>query len=311
MGHFQPKVIYSNPKTTRENSIIRYIANRVLRNNKNMLVALTGQVGSGKSWSGLSMCEMYSKLTGIPFDPSVHVISSLKELLKLITSKDVDKNVRVGTAILFDEPQVEANSRAWQSEVNQAFNALMSTFRNQRLVVFFALPYLEMIDKQSRILFMGEFRVEGFDRNTKITTIKPRFLEWNKSKEEFYRKRLIIEFAVEGKVKRNSIKLHNWHIPKPSDSVVEVYEAIKKKFSDDLNKKLLERIELKEKVNEGKNKNEEFLKIKELYDKYGEDYLTIFEEMPHLNPTTIQKYVWFIKKSKKHIFERQKTEKMI
>ena len=311
MGYFQPKVIYPNPKTSRENSIIRYIANRVLRNNKNMMVALTGQVGNGKSWSGLSMCEMYSKLTGIEFDPNIHVISSLKELLQLITSKDLDKKIRVGTAILFDEPQVEVNSRSFQSEVNQAFNALISTFRNQRLVVFFALPYLEMIDKQSRILFMGEFRVEGFNKNTKITTIKPRFLEWSKGNEEFYRKRLIVEFSIEGKRKRNLMKLNTWHIPKPSDEIIDVYEAKKKKFTDELNKKLLEKIELRDKINEGKNKADEFWKIKAIYDKYGEDYLQVLEEMPNLNPQTIQKYFWIIKKSLKLIKARERTVKQI
>lgn len=295
--YFQPKVCYANENDDKKDSIVRYISNRVLRNNKNFLCALTGATGAGKSWAGLSICEIYSNMTGIEFNPEIHVISSLKELLELITAKDLDKKMRVGTAILFDEPQTEANSRSWQSEVNQAFNSLISTFRNQRLVVFFALPYLEMIDKQSRILFHGEFRVEGFDKQSKITTIKPRFLEWNKGVEDFYRKRLVIEAKVKGKMVRNKSKLGIWHIPKPSDAIVEVYEGKKKKFTDELNKKLLEKINLREQANEGKNKNEEFLKIRELYDKYGEDYLKMFEALPYLNPSTIQKYVWFIKKS--------------
>ena len=46
----------------------------------------------------------------------------------------------------------------------------------KRLIVFFATPYLEMIDKQSRILFHGEFKVLGYDKNTKVANIKPRFL---------------------------------------------------------------------------------------------------------------------------------------
>lgn len=307
MGYFQPKVVYAKATDDRQNSIIRYIANRVLRNNKNFLCALTGATGSGKSWSGLSICEQYSKLTGIEFNPEIHVISSLKELLLLITDEDLNKKINVGTAILFDEPQTEANSRSWQSEVNQAFNSLISTFRNQRLVVFFALPYLEMIDKQSRILFHGEFRVEGFDKNTKITTIKPRFIEWNKGVEDFYRKRLIIEYNVDGKKKRSRIKLHNWHIDKPSDEIVEVYERKKKKFTDELNKKLLSKIELKEKSAEGKNKNEEFLKVKEIYDKHGQDYLKVMEAMPHLTPYVIDKYFYYIKKSLKIVFPHRNS----
>jgi hypothetical protein len=309
--YFQPKVVYANAGDVKENSIIRYIGNRVLRNNKNFLCALTGATGAGKSWAGLSICEEYAKENGIEFDPNIHVISSLKELLQLITAKDIDKKMKIGTAILFDEPQTEANSRSWQSEVNQAFNSLISTFRNQRLVVFFALPYLEMIDKQSRILFHGEFRVEGFSKETKITTIKPRFLEWNKGAEDFYRKRLIVEYAVPNKKVRQHIKLGNWYINKPSDAVVDVYEAKKKAFTDELNRKLLEKIELRDKIAEGKNKNEEFIKIKELYEKYGEDYLKIFEEMPQLNPSTVKSYIYLIKKSLNLIHTRQKTARAI
>jgi GTPase SAR1 family protein len=300
MGYFQPKVIYRDPDAKREDSIIRYIGNRVLKSNKNFLCALVGQVGSGKSYLGLAMCERYSKMFNIPFDPKIHVISSLKELLVLITSKTLEKSIQFGTIILFDEPQVEANARAWQSDINQAFQQLISTFRNQRLIVLFATPFLEMLDKQSRLLFLGEFKVEGYDRNTKITTVKPRFLEYNKKIGDFYRKRLIIEYAVKDKSVHNITKLNFWHVPMASKEIVDVYEEKKKKFTDDLNLKLLNQIELAEKQAEGKNKSEELFKVQELMDKYGENYIKILQEMPHLSPFTVEKYVQFIKKSKKH-----------
>jgi hypothetical protein len=299
MGYFQPMVIYRDPDEKRENSIIRYIGNRVLRNNKNFLCALVGQTGAGKSWAGLKIGEEYSKMFNLEFNPEIHVISSLKELLILITEKNLEQKIKYGTFILFDEPQVESNARNWQSEMNQALSQLISTFRNQRLVVFFATPYLEFIDKQSRILFHGEFKVLGFDKNTQITKIKPRFLEYNKKTNDFYRKRLIIQHAIKDKPVMNIKKLGFWHIGKPSESTIEVYEKKKKEFTDALNKKLLNQIELSEKQSEGKNKSEEIFKIKELYEKYGENYILILEKMPHLNPFTIEKYIQFIKKSKK------------
>ncbi|GAI81262.1 unnamed protein product, partial [marine sediment metagenome] len=114
--------------------------------------------------------EEYAKMFNIEFNPEDHVISSLKELLLLITSKDLEKKVSFGSVILFDEPQVEGNARNWQSEMNKALSQLISTFRNQRLIILFATPYLEFIDKQSRILFHGEFKVLGYDRNTQITS---------------------------------------------------------------------------------------------------------------------------------------------
>jgi hypothetical protein len=299
MGYFQPIVIYRNPNESREHSIIRYIGNRVLTQNKNFLCALTGGVGQGKSYSGLKICELYSQMFNIPFDPSIHVIGSLKELLLLITSKDVDKKIQFGSIIMFDEPQVEANARNFQSDMNQAFSQLISTFRNQRLVVLFATPRLDMLDKQSRILFHGDFKIMGFDKNTKITNVQPRFLEYNSKKNDFLRKRLIIQYKTPDKIAMNITKLHTWHLPIASDQTINIYEAKKKAFTDDLNKKLLSSIELQEKQMEGKNKSDELFKVRELFNKFGEDYERILEEMPHLSPFAVEKYIYFIKKSRK------------
>jgi hypothetical protein len=252
----------------------------------------------GKSYSCLKTAEEYSKMFDIPFDPKVHVITSLKQLLKLIVEGDATKKIRFGSVLVFDEPQVEGNARNWQSDINQALSQLISTFRNQRLVILFATPMLEMIDKQSRILFHGEFKVEGFDKNTKITTIRPRFLEWNKKKQDFYRKRLIIQYATPNKQVMEIKKLSVWHLSIASKEIIDAYEETKKKFTDDLNRRLLNQIELAEKQQEGKNKSEELFRVGELFDKYGENYIKILQAMPHLSPFTVEKYVLFIKKSK-------------
>jgi len=307
MGYFQPMVIYRNPDEKRENSILRYVGNRVLTNNRNFLCAVVGSTGSGKSYSCLKMAELYSKMYNIEFNPEHHVISSLKELLQLITAEGADKKVTAGSVVVFDEPQVEGNARNWQSEMNQALGQLISTFRNQRLIVFFATPYLEMIDKQSRILFHGEFKVLGFDKNTKITKIKPRFLEYNKNKGDFYRKRLIVQYKTKDKEVMSVRKLGIWHLGLASEKTINSYEGKKKAFTDHLNKKLLNQIELSERQAEGKNKSDELFKVKNLYERYGENYIKILEEMPHLSPFTVEKYVLFVKKSKGLVKKRRNT----
>lgn len=297
--YFSPRVVYSDPHEDRKNSIIRYIKNRVLRNNKNFLCALTGMTGSGKSWSGCSLCEIYSAATGIPFDPEQHIIFSLKQLLELITSKEIDKKIRFGTALLFDEPQIEANAREWQSEANNILNQLISTFRNQRLVVFFATPYLEFIDKQSRILFHGDFNVQGFDKNTKLTTLAPRFLEFNKRRQDFYRKRLIITYAVEGKEVYDTVKLNKWEIPAPSEKVIEIYERKKKEFTDDLNAKLLAKLAKKDMKPMIATRNEDIIKIKEIMERTGGNFMEIVKEMPHLTPYAIDKFMQLVRRGAK------------
>lgn len=305
MGYFQPLVIYRNPDDKRENSIIRYIGNRVLNTNKNFLCAVVGATGIGKSWACLKFSELYSNMFDIAFNPDYHVISSLRELLELITAPEKDKKIKFGSVIVFDEPQVEGNARTWQSEMNQALSQLISTFRNQRLVVFFATPYIEMIDKQTRILFHGEFKVLGFDKKTKITRVKPRFLEYNKNNGDFYRKRLIIHYKSRDKSVMNIKKLNFWHLPIASQHTRDVYESKKKKFTDNLNKKLLHKIVLNESRSEGTDKSNEFLRVQKLYDQYGEDYIKISKALPHLSVFSIEKYIFLIKKSKKLVNTRK------
>ena len=310
MGYFQPRVIYRDPETDKKNSILRYIGNRVLRNNANFLCAVTGGVGVGKSYACLRMAEDYSNMFDIPFDPEHHVIDSLKALLELITAPESERKIGIGSVIVFDEPQVEGNSRSWQSDINKAMGQLISTFRNQRLVVFFALPFLDMLDKQTRIIFQGEFKAEGFDKNTKISTLKPRFLEFSKKKGDFYRKMLIVQFKQKGKKVLVTTKLNKWHVSLASKHIIDIYEAKKKRFTDDLNKKLLAQIELSEKQVEGKDKSNELFKVGELYDRYGEDYYKILENMPHLSPFTVEKYLQFIKKTKKQRKNYENTKEM-
>ena len=80
MAYFQPMVIYRNPDEPRENSIIRYIGNRVnSEGKKNFLCFVTGQTGSGKSYCAISMAEIYAKMYGIEFNPEHHIITSIKE----------------------------------------------------------------------------------------------------------------------------------------------------------------------------------------------------------------------------------------
>jgi hypothetical protein len=306
MGYFQPTVIYRNPDDEQKNSIIRYIGNRVLNNQKkqNFLCGVTGAVGQGKSWTAISMCEIYSKMYNIHFDPKIHIITSLKELLILINSKEKRKLITEGSCLLFDEPQVEANSRKWQSEINLAFSQLISTFRNQRLVVFFAMPYLSMIDKQTRVIFQGEFLLEGFDVTTKMAHVKPRFLEWNEKSGKFYIKRLKIVYREPNKERMSTTKLHVWDVPMASKELLDVYETKKQKFTTELNKKLLAKLELDEKKESGKDKSEEFFKIKSLYHKFGENYTKILKKMPHLSAYAVEKYLLFIRREEKKVKNR-------
>jgi hypothetical protein len=302
--YFQPRVIYRDPNEPRDNAIIRYFGSRVTSQgkNSNFMCAITGMPGSGKSWAGGSISEIYGKMFNKEFDPDVHCFFSLKSALKLVVNRDLDKKIGRGSILLFDEPQNEANARNWQSDVNQILNQLISTWRNQNLICLFCTPYLEFLDKQTRLFFNAEFKVLGFDKTTKLTKIKPRFLEWGHMKQEFYRKRLIMEYAVANKEKHNIKMLGNWHIPKPSDHFIDVYEAKKLKFTQELNNRLLKQLEDKEKQDNGTDKaqkGEVFTRLKQAFEQYGDDFISIQPLFPDISPQSLDKMLYFLRKSLK------------
>lgn len=293
---FRPQVTYTIPGEERTDSFVHYFANRVLNNNKNFLCAVTGPTGSGKSWLCGAISEKYAKLTGIKLNTNVHILFSLKELLDLINSPDLDQILPPGSFLFFDEPQVSVNSRAWQSEANQILSTLVSTFRNMRLVVFFATPYLEFLDKQTRILFHAEIEVKSFDKTTNYTTCKPRLLEWNGKKQEFYRKRLIIRYIDPKKNVYSWYYLQLWEVHKPTNEWVLVYEAMKSAFTKRLNRELQQQYNFSQSQ---QNKGRDLVIISDLYKEHGENYRLFAKELPHLSPYLLERLVAMVKKQEK------------
>lgn len=299
----RPVIQYKEVDADRKNSFIRYFAGRVLGSNKNFLCAVTGPTGSGKSWLCGSISEIYDEMYKIGYNPKLHIIFSIKELLDLINRKDLVDVLPPGSIIMFDEPQVSVNSRDWRSEANQILNTLTSTFRNMRLIIFFATPFLEFIDKQSRILFHAEIEVKGYDKTTGLTLCKPRMLEWNGKKQDFYKKRLIVKYPTKEKSVLDWYYVQYWEVPKPSKEWINIYEDMKLRFTKKLNAELKAQFEYTQSQS---NKGRDLVKISDLYEEYGLNYRVFANELPHLSPYAIERLAAMVKKQKK---EEEKAKK--
>jgi len=213
----------------RVNSWARWMVARTMRNNKNNLVSLIGKTGSGKTWSAISICEIMSKIDGVPFGIE-HIIFSLRELMDLINSGKLKR----GSKIVFDEPQVSIAAREFQSEANKVFNYLLSTFRHRNLTLFFCTPFDTLLDKNTRRLFHAGFETLSINKNDNTCRLKPRFLEYNDYTDKLYRKQLIVQFKDKHGSSRYR-KLFYWDVPKPGKELIEQYEKKKLEFTTRLN----------------------------------------------------------------------------
>lgn len=220
------------------NSWARWMVVRTMKQNKNNLISVIGQTGSGKTYTAISICEIMSKMDGVPFGID-NVVFSLRELMDLINSGKLKR----GSKIIFDEPQVSISAREFQSEANKVFNYLLSTFRHRNLTLFFCTPFETLLDKNSRRLFHARFETMSINRNNNTCRIKPRFIEYSDFKTDAYRKQLIVMCKDENG-RNKSQKLFYWDVPKPSKELIEQYEQKKLEFTNNLNKNISERLKL-------------------------------------------------------------------
>lgn len=230
-------IIYKNPKQKIENSWIKYLLTRI-KQNKNNLVVITGKTGSGKTWSAISICEMKSKESGIPFGID-NIIFTLRDLMALINS---DKLVK-GSCIIFDEPQVSISSKEFQSEANKVFNYLITTFRHKNLSLFFCTPYEDLLDLSTRKLFHAKLTTLSIDKNESKVILKAVTLDYNSQQKKFYEKFLRVAYKEEGEEEYTTHKLTSWGVPKPSPEMIKLYEGKKVDFTTELNKDIQQRLE--------------------------------------------------------------------
>lgn len=231
-----PRVIYKGlPK---ENSWVRWAVYRVKRRNNSTNIRFTGDTGSGKSWSALSVAEKCAELLGYKLSKD-NIFFSITDIINKV-AKDEPK---AGTIFFLDEQQVGASSKEHNTVRGEAYTAFMSTVRSKRYIFISTLPFADMTIKKVRRLFHLEIETQGIDFTNKTVRTKPRMLDHSKTRDKVYRKRLLIVFndPVSGLIRTK--KLDTWDIGKPSDEIIEIYETMKQDFQRKLYKHLAQKLE--------------------------------------------------------------------
>ena len=235
MAYVIDKELLNKPK---EKYWVSYIKQRI-RKNKNFLGFISGQTGSGKSYSTIRICE--------ELDPTFNIdqcVFNGLELMNLINSGKLKK----GSCIAFEEVGVELSNKNWASQTNKLLNYLLQTFRHRGFILIMNTVYMDFVDSATRKLFHGEFETKGIDFNKKEVLLKPLLLQYNGRNQKFYRKRLKV-ITSEGK-----LPVDFWRVPKPTEELRVAYEKKKRDYTDTLNKRIYD--ELYEAQHKGEKKKE-------------------------------------------------------
>lgn len=131
---------------------------RIWRDNRNFIICIVGEAGSGKSYTALSLAEMIDAKFSID-----KVVYKPREFFETL-----DK-CKKGDVVVFDEAGVGIPARDWQTIQNKMLSYVLQTFRHRNIGLIMTTPSMNFIDKQIRILTHYVIKVIRYHKYTKDT----------------------------------------------------------------------------------------------------------------------------------------------
>jgi len=195
---------------------------------------------SSKTYDALTLAHEIAKMFDTNFKISTNVDF---DFAKFLQKTRLPENLKPGTPFILEEVGAVgggAAARDWQSKVNKLFFSFMQTTRHKNQILIFTCPQFSNLDSGARKLVHIQLSTSGIDFKKRIAYVKPYLLQVNDRTEKIYFKYL--RFKKDGKpTKLKSLGIHH-----PPMDIVQEYEKIKDKFSDQLEKTILEASKPKE-----------------------------------------------------------------
>ena len=201
----------------------KFLENRMIRHNQNVLTAITGPTGSGKSYQDLRRAELWYRNHFKKEFPPRNICFSIAEVMKIVT----DPKLKKGEVIIFEEVGCNLGSLDFHNKVQKVFTYVLQSFRSMNIAIFFNLPYLTMLNKSARTLIHVHFQTVGIDRTSNVSKSKGFFRQVNQSSGKIYDKYMRIRHNG----KKRVIKRFNYNLP--SKWLSDIYEQKKLRFITD------------------------------------------------------------------------------
>lgn len=220
-----------NPNETPEAKVILDFIERRIKKKLSCNIIFSGELGKGKSYSGIRLLELWYKRRFDELFHISHVCDTLDEAVLL--GRDFK---RKGEGILIEELSVLAGSRESLTKINRLWNKFMDTCRIKQIVIVGNTPYLNFIDKH--IISLSQVWIEtlGVNFRKKVCVCKPLILQPSQRKVYYHR------FVDD---KGDEIQL--CFFKKPSKELCKTYDNLKEKSVHELYDEIAQRMLLEKK----------------------------------------------------------------
>jgi len=126
-------------------------ADRALKHDLNAMIAITGEMGAGKSSLALKLAEILRDEHGLKFSAD-NIYFDMYEFADDLARKR--KHV-----MIIEEAGVQLYSRNFMTELNRFIAQISQMLRFRNDIIIFTLPHIRLLDKTVRILLQHIWRV--------------------------------------------------------------------------------------------------------------------------------------------------------
>lgn len=198
-------------------AILAYIRDRMSKD-KNLLIAIVGEPGSGKSYVAMALA--------LALDPNFdisRVVFFAKDFVKKLR-EPAFKNQK-GACIVWEEVGVEFKNIDFHKPLNNAISDIFQTNRCRNKITIMTTPYSSFIDKKGRLLINMIIEPVEIDYENEITWCTVHVHDTNARLGKTYQKRIKWEDASGGFNDYGEFSFR-----KPSDKFLKKYTPKKLNF---------------------------------------------------------------------------------
>jgi len=264
----------------------KWFEKKLIKRNQNVILATTGQTGSGKSYCNHTIAyNWYKYYFKKDYPVGTNTCFSVSEVMKLLNSGNLER----GELIILEEAGILLNSLDFQNRISKLFSFVLQSFRSMNIGLIINLPVLSMLNKSCRLLLHAHFITSGINYQTKTVKVKPFFHQLNQQTGKSYWKYPWIKVKIGEVLKRTQIRRFNFSLP--PDYIINIYEPMKTRFVSDLNEGFVKELDELEKETQRKLARkdltniqmdvfkmlQEGLLIKEIAEKRGVSLRSVYE----------------------------------
>lgn len=208
---------------------LRYLWRRMHVNNKNVMVAIIGDPGEGKSWAALRLAEL--------LDPTFSADKVAFRPEKLL--RRINENHPMGDVTIADEAGVSMNAKTWWESDQIEIGNILETWRHQNRMLICTLPVFKKLQNDARGLMNVLMSAYGIDRQDAMSRWRFRLVETNNETGEIYKPYPRLPDPVTGQ----ETKYKTIDLGLPSEQLRAAYQERKKAYTDELNQRALDSVE--------------------------------------------------------------------